>query len=376
MSTSPSPLLGRRATIALASTLVAIAALCLSAVAGARGNAGPVSVADPTISGVALVGRTVETSNGAWNPSVGLTYKYQWLRCDASGGDDSSDKTCTAIAGADRQSYTIVNADIGKRLRARVTATSKGGKTQATSTATSVVATESGKPASSSPPTISGSPIVGAVLTASAGTWVGDAPITFSYQWLRCDKGGNACNPLVGKTKAKYTVVDGDQGRTLRVRVVARNNRGSADAFSSATDEVQAKPSDGTITLPNGEKSVDAKSVPPEARLVVDQVQFSPNPLTSKNQTITVRIKVKDTRGNVVRNAIVFIRSTPKVTSGGDNSPTATDGWVQYSLVPENDIAIKNGYSVQFYVKAYRAGDPTLRGIYGSRLVQLATRTG
>jgi hypothetical protein len=157
--------------------------------------------------------------------------------------------------------------------------------------------------------------------------------------------------------------------------VIARNNRGTADAFSSSTDVVQANPSDGTINLPNGEKSVEAKQVPAEARLVVDQVQFSPNPLTSKNQTITVRIKVKDTRGNVVRNAIVFIRSTPKVTSGGDNSPTATDGWVQYSLVPENDITIKNSYSVQFYVKAYRTGDPTLGGIYGSRLVQLATRT-
>jgi hypothetical protein len=376
MFASRSRLVCRHTRVSLAVALVGISSLCLAVGAAARGSAGPVSVADPTISGVALVGRTVETSNGAWNPSVGLTYKYQWLRCQPSGGDDSSDKTCTTIAGADQQSYAIVNADIGKRLRARVTATSKGGKTQATSAATSVVATESGKPASSSPPTISGSPIVGSTLTASPGTWVGDGPIAYSYQWLRCDKDGNACQPRAGKTKAKYTVVDGDQGRTLRVRVVARNNRGSADAFSSATDEIQAKPSDGTITLPNGEKSVDAKQVPAEARLVVDQVQFSPNPLTSKNQTITVRIKVKDTRGNVVRNAVVFIRSTPKVTSGGDNSPTATDGWVQYSLVPENDISIRNGYSVQFYVKAYRAGDPTLGGIYGSRLVQLATRAG
>ena len=83
---------------------------------------------------------------------------------------------------------------------------------------------------------------------------------------------------------------------------------------------------------------------------------------------------MKDTRGNVVRNAIVFIRSTPKVTSGGDNAPTATDGWVQYALPPEKDFTIKNSYSVQFYVKAYRANDPTLGGIYGSRLVQVATR--
>ena len=85
---------------------------------------------------------------------------------------------------------------------------------------------------------------------------------------------------------------------------------------------------------------------------------------------------MKDTRGNVVRNAIVFIRSTPILTGGGDDSPTATDGWVQYSPAARGRTSrCENGYNVQFFVKAYRAGDPTLGGIYGSRLVQVATRT-
>src|SRR4029078_546569 len=202
-------------------------------------------------------------------PSSGLTYKYQWLRCNPSGGDDSSDKTCTAISGATRQSYTIVSGDVGKRMRSRVSAASKGGTTQATSAATSVVSTQSGIPASSAPPTVSGSAIVGSELTGAPGSWVGDSPITYSYQWLRCDKEGNACNPIAGKTSAKYTLVDADQGRTVRLRVVPRNSRGNADAFSSATDVVQANPSDGTITLPNGEKSVDPNAVPANERLVL-----------------------------------------------------------------------------------------------------------
>ncbi len=255
-----------------------------------------------------------------------------------------------------------------------MSASSKAGTTEATSAATSVVTTPGGKPASSSAPTISGSPVVGSKLVGSPGAWVGDAPITYSYQWLRCDPAGNACNPISGRTKSEYTPVDNDVGKTLRLKVVARNSRGSSDAFSTATDAVQGSPNNGIITLPNGEKSVDAKDVPKDQRLVVDQVTFSPNPVTSVNETIGVRIKVKDTRGNVVRNAIVFIRSTPKVTSGGDHAPTATDGWVQYGLQPEKDFPVKNGYSVQFYVKAYRANDPTLGGIYGSRLVQVATK--
>jgi hypothetical protein len=63
------------------------------------------------------------------------------------------------------------------------------------------------------------------------------------------------------------------------------------------------------------------------------------------------------------------------LTSGGDNKLTAADGWVTYSLQPESDFPLKNGYNVQFFVKAYRQGDPSLGGIYGSRLVQVATKS-
>ena len=371
--TIPSP---RRAPRRVSVAGAVLVALVLAVGAGARSSAGPTNTADPTITGVALTGNTLQAAPGTWSPTTGVTFGYHWLRCDPAGGDDSSDKTCTTIEGATRQSYTVASADIGKRIRVRVSASNKGGTTQATSAATSVVATPGGKPASSAAPTISGSPVVGSKLVGAPGSWVGDQPITYSYQWLRCDSAGNACNAIAGRTKSEYTPVDADAGKTLRLKVVARNSRGTADAFSTATDAVKASPSNGIITLPNGEKSVDVKDVPREQRLVVDQVTFSPNPVRSASSTITVRIKVKDTRGYVVRNAIVFIRSTPKVTSGGDDAPTATDGWVQYGLQPEKDFPLKNGYSVQFFVKAYRASDPTLGGIYGSRLVQVATATG
>ena len=357
-------------------TLALLAGVALVLAAGAAAApASPVNTAEPTITGVAVVSRTLEASRGTWT-GTGITYSYRWLRCDPAGGDDSSDKTCTDIDGATRQTYTITSADLGKRMRVRVTAKNASGSGTATSTATSVVTTAEGNPASSAAPTISGAAVVGSRLSGSTGSWVGDQPITFQYQWLRCDGQGNSCGPIAGRTENTYTVGQADVGRTLRFRVVAKNARGTGDAFSLPTDVVKdSGGSGGIINLPNGEKSVEAKDVPRDQRLVVDQVQFSPNPVTSKNTPITVRIKVKDTRGYVVRNATVFIRSTPKVTSGGDKAPTATDGWVQYSLLPENDMTIRNGYSVQFYVKAYRAGDPTLGGIYGSRLVQVATRT-
>ena len=92
------------------------------------------------------------------------------------------------------------------------------------------------------------------------------------------------------------------------------------------------------ITLPNGEKSIPVTSVPSNERLVVDQVQFSPNPIRSRTDPITVRIKVKDTRGYVVRDALVFFRSTPLVTRNAQDQKTGQDGWLQLTVTPENDF--------------------------------------
>ena len=81
------------------------------------------------------------------------------------------------------------------------------------------------------------------------------------------------------------------------------------------------------------------------------------------NQVITVRVRTKDTRGFVVRDALVFVRSTPRVTTGGDRQVTTTDGWVTYQLAPNGNFPQpRRGFNVQFFVKAYRSGDPGLGG--------------
>ena len=48
-----------------------------------------------------------------------------------------------------------------------------------------VIATAADPPLNTSPPLISGTPKPGNVLTCAKGTWTGDQPQTYSYQWLR-----------------------------------------------------------------------------------------------------------------------------------------------------------------------------------------------
>jgi hypothetical protein len=98
-------------------------------------------------------------------------------------------------------------------------------------------------------PTVSGTPQVGQSLTASAGSWSGTTPISYGYQWRRCDSAGASCAAISGSTGTAYTVTSSDSGFTLRVRVTATNSAGSATADSAATAAVAATAVAGRVDL-------------------------------------------------------------------------------------------------------------------------------
>lgn len=346
--------------------------LALPAGGSARGQAAPVNTAEPRISGSPVVGQTLTASQGSWNNNP-TSFAFQWVRCPANGGLPNG-SNCAAIGGATTNSYVVQSGDVGSRLRVRVTASNADGSATVASNATArVTAGESGRPNNVQPPTLSGTPAQGQTLRVSPGTWTGQQPITFTFEWLRCDTAGNNCVVQPGFNDDAYTVREGDIGKTIRARVIARNARGQSSRLTSPSAAVQGPQGPpGMIQLPNGERSIPVSSVPSNERLVVEQVTFAPNPVRSRTEPITVRIKVKDTRGFVVREARIFFRSTPLVTRNAQDQTTAQDGWLTLTVTPERDFPrLSNDYSVQFYVKAFRAGDPVLAGVAGTRLVQV-----
>ena len=105
----------------------------------------------------------------------------------------------------------------------------------------SYTATYLAPPANTSLPAISGPTQTGGKIKASSGSWSGTTPITFGYQWLRCDSAGAACAPIAGATSNTYTLATADAGRTVRVVVTASNSVGSASATSAQTAVIRQR---------------------------------------------------------------------------------------------------------------------------------------
>ena len=181
----------------------------------------------------------------------------------------------------------------------------------------------------------------------------------------------NYVKPMSRRT---YRLGSSDLNHKMRFNVTASNAIGSKTVTSGESPVVTAPLPSGAIKLPNGQISIPVTSIPSDQRMFVAQVGFTPNPVRNRKHVIAVHVKIQDTRGYVVRDALVFVRSTPRVTTGG-RQPTAMDGTVTFQLVPLASFPAKRG-NVQFFVKAYRTGDPPLAGVAGYRLVQVGLATG
>ncbi|WPB80056.1 hypothetical protein KYC5002_13030 [Archangium violaceum] len=82
---------------------------------------GPINTVAPALSGTARVGGVLTVNTGTWTGAAGATYTTAWLRCE------ETTLVCSPIPGETGSTYTLTSADLGSRIRARVTATTSEG---------------------------------------------------------------------------------------------------------------------------------------------------------------------------------------------------------------------------------------------------------
>jgi hypothetical protein len=177
----------------------------------------PDTAAAPAISGNAWQGRTLMVAPGDWTGTQPIGYAYQWKRCDKNGAD------CVDITTATQPTYMLTAGDLGVTVRATVTATNAAGTQNATSAATDAVTIAPKSPGATAVPTVAGTAQEDHILSAATGKWTGATPMTFTYQWQRCDSTGGACTAIEGATGKTYTVTADDLAATIRVVVTGAN---------------------------------------------------------------------------------------------------------------------------------------------------------
>ena len=125
----------------------------------------------------------------------------------------------------------------------------------------------SSAPVNTAAPVVSGSAVQGELLTASTGSWTGTQPISYVYQWRRCNTDGAACSDLQGATSQTYLAAAGDVGSRLAVQVIASNSVGSGSAVSGLTAVVASAQTTVTFSLgvgaDDGDLAASGGSYPP-----------------------------------------------------------------------------------------------------------------
>jgi hypothetical protein len=228
-------------------------------------------------------------------------------------------------------------------------------------------------PTNTAAPTVSGNTTEGSTLTTTNGSWTSDSALAYTYKWQRCDTNGANCADIAGATTNSYKIVAADVGKRLRSVVTASNASGATSATSAPTAVVTTAGPSGAIRLANGLTSIPAATVTPPERLVIDKIEFSQTPIRSRNP-LQARFRVTDTRGFVVRDALVYVTAIPfgRIVQPAETR-TDQEGWATVTIQPTRLLPLQNGYLLTMFARARKEGDDVLAGVSSRRLISVRT---
>ncbi len=149
----------------------------------------------------------------------------------------------------------------------------------------------------------------------------------------------------------------------------ASKSGGTKTSASSAPTAVVTSATKPPPPPPRG-SAISVAKVSLPARLIIDKVSFSPNPLRSHNAFVA-RFHVSDTRANSIQGALVYALGLPY--NYAHNAPevqTDSTGWATITIQPTAQLPLNRGGSLVIFVRARKPGDNLLAGVSTRRLVQ------
>ena len=182
----------------------------------------------PTITGTVQVGKTLTAVPGTFTGGLApVTLQTVW----ESSADGTTGWAPVAPTDPSKPLELVVGASLqGQHLRVKTIATDATvpAPQQATAlgVATATVAAAADVPLlAGTPPTITGSLVVGATLTAAGGTaTAGKPPISYTYRWERAAAATGPWGAITGATGSTYVLAAADAGKFLRVVAVATDS--------------------------------------------------------------------------------------------------------------------------------------------------------
>ena len=192
--------------------------------------------------------RAVTQESGAveltWEAPGGATvtgYRIERRRAAAHGNDQqrsaggpTDHHTLVEDSGSADTGYTDESAERGVEYEYRVSARNESGPGEGSDWVRAGPESASNAPATGAP-TISGTAQVGETLTADI-TGISDVDglsgETFTYQWVSSD--GTTDTDMEKATGSTYTLVEADQGKSVKVRVTFTDGGGNEETLTSA----------------------------------------------------------------------------------------------------------------------------------------------
>jgi hypothetical protein len=176
-------------------------------------------------------------------------------------------------------------------------------------------------------------------------------------------------DPIVNTTR-DVRVTTGDSG-TGGGGGSGGNGSGGSSGSGGANSSGSSTPS-GAVSTPAG-VSIPASSVTAgQARLVIASVTFSPTTVRSRTKPIRVQLTVKDTRGFLIRDAIVFVRGVPeRRVHPVAEVRTNKQGVAVVTLRPTKLLPLRTGGRLTVFTRARKAGEPVNGGVSTRRLVSV-----